>query len=132
MKKLFSVVASVVAALFVLTSCGDKPSAVAEQSMKCLQEKDYKGYVDLIYFSEEDQKAADFEEKKAQYASLVEKTLKEQAEKGIKEYEVVSEEANDSTAVVRMAVTSTAGEVDTTDVKLRKDHTGAWKLENNK
>lgn len=125
-----------VAAMFMFSSCdgGNKPSAVAEQSMKCLQEKDFKGYVDLIYFSEEDQKAADFQEKKDNMASMVEKTLKQQTTEEIKEYKVISEEIQekDSTALVRMEVKYGGDKVDTTDVKLRMNQAGEWKLENNK
>ena len=80
MKKIILSLFVAVAAL-ALWSCGDSntPSAVAEKSVKCLQNSDYEGYVDLLGTGTKDGK--DSEEGKEQLVSL----LREKGEKTMKE-----------------------------------------------
>ena len=136
MKKILFIVAAV-AAIFVFNSCKDSngPSTVAEKSMECLKNKDFKGYTDLLYFDAETLKNPEkVEQEKAAFRSLLEKSFKQKTNgKGdIKSYSVVSEENKDTVAVVKMAVVSTTDEKDTIDVKLRKDPNGEWKLDSKK
>ncbi len=138
MKKILTLVA-VLAAIVVLGSCGSAVSKsetqkVAEKAVKCLQDKDYKGYVDMLYADEDDlanpEKLAQEREQLTQL--LTEKAdaaaKKNQTDNLVADYSFVSEEVNDAEAVVRMAITDGASKVDTTDVKLRKDVNGDWKV----
>ncbi len=134
MKKILFVVAAVVA-VFLLNSCKESPSAVAEKSMECLKNKDFKGYADLLYFDAETQKDPEkVEQEKAAFRGLLEKSFKKKSDgKGeIKSYSVISEENQDSVAIVKMAIVSTTDETDTIDIKLRKDFNGDWKLDSKK
>ncbi|MBQ8046623.1 MAG: hypothetical protein IJ196_01695 [Prevotella sp.] len=144
MKKIVATIV-VLAAVIVLGSCGGATSAsksetqkLAEKSVKCLQDKDYKGYVDLLYFDEADQ--ADPEklaQNKEQLTQLLTEKADASAQKGeadkmVTDYAFVSEEVNEDEATVRMAITDGANKTDTTDVKLRKDINGDWKVVMNK
>lgn len=134
MKKILFVVVAVVA-VFLLNSCKESPSDVAEKSMECLKNNDFQGYTDLLYFDAETLKNPEkVEQQKAAFRSLLEKSLKKKSDgKGeIKSYSVVSEDNQDSVAVVKMAVVSTTDEKDTIDIKLRKDFNGDWKLDSKK
>ena len=55
MKKLYSF-AAVVLLVLVLTACGkhqpNTPEGVATAAMNCIIDKDYEGYVDLMYFKD--------------------------------------------------------------------------------
>ena len=134
MKKL-SIVFSIVVLMFVMTACSsNSPKKVAEKSVQCLVDKDYEGYVDLIYFKESETKSAeDLEKGKQQLAAILkDKVEKEYAKKGgIKSYEAQSEKiAEDGkTANVNMKITYGNGKEEETDIKLCKDDKGEWKLD---
>lgn len=131
MKKLFAIVVCCVAAI-VIASCGDAadntPSAVAEKSMKCLKNKDYKGYVDLMEIKAKD--GASVEETKNGYAAMLASKFQEAEKKtgAMKDYQVLGEEVKDSTAVVKVAV-NYEQKSDTTEVKLKMNKDGDWKLD---
>ncbi|MBQ6653143.1 MAG: DUF4878 domain-containing protein [Prevotella sp.] len=133
MKKLFAIVMSCVAAI-VISSCtgaatdSNTPSGVAEKAMKCLQKKDYKGYVDLM-----DIKATDgstVEQTKATYVAMLQNKFQEAEKKSgeMKDFQIVNEEIKDSTAVVKVAVNYDQ-KSDTTDVKLKLTEKDGWKLD---
>lgn len=129
--KLFALAAMVV--MFGGCSKPNTPSGVAEQAMSCLKSKDYKGYVDLLYFSDKVKKE-DLEKTKQQYVSILESKMSEEFDKqgGIKKYEVASENITDSTANVKMNITYGNDSTKVEDMKLRMDKGGDWKLDSGK
>lgn len=134
MKRL-SFILGVMALVFIMTSCSSNtPKGVAEKSMKCLIEKDYNGYVDLIYTKDDPKESPDeIKQQKETLASL----LKDKAEKeykknkGITSFEIVNEETSEDgeKAKVKMKVTYGNGDVKDEEIELRKDKDGNWKLD---
>ena len=134
MKRL-NFILGVMALVFIMTSCSSNtPKGVAEKSMKCLIEKDYNGYVDLIYTKDDPKESPDeIKQQKETLASL----LKDKAEKeykknkGITSFEIVNEETSEDgeKAKVKMKVTYGNGDVKDEEIELRKDKDGNWKLD---
>ena len=141
MKKILTTVA-VLVAVVLLACCGgglgapakSETQKAAEKAVQCLKDKDYKGYVDMLYANERELASPDkLAQEREQYAELLKGKAEESAKKkGVKDlvvdYSFVSEEVDSLSAVVRMAITDGANNVDTTDVKLRKDVNGDWKI----
>ena len=121
------------AAMFVVCSCTDNsPKGVATKSVKCLQNKDFKGYADLVYLKAKE--GEDVNKQKEMVAGLLEGKYDKKIGKkdGIKSFEVLSEEVAEDgkTAVVKMKVVYGNGEEDNDEaVKLIKDDKGDWKLD---
>ena len=86
MKKLLSI-AIVLCAMIGFTSCGNDaatPSATVEKALKCIQDKDSKGYVALLQVEES---------QKAMMESIADKAFKAAEEKGgLKSWTIKSEE----------------------------------------
>lgn len=121
------------AAVFLMFGCsgGDSPKAVAEKGVRCIQNSDYEGYVDLMYISPKEGEDIDAQ-KKAAVSMLESKAGSALGKKdGVKSYEVVSETiAEDgNTAKVDMKIVYGNGDEDNETVKLRKDDKGDWKLD---
>ena len=121
MRKLLMFAFAIVAACMV-ASCGgsvdgNSPQGVAEKSVECLKNKDFKGYVDQT---------------KAMYVSMLQNKYQEATKKDgdIKSYSFVSEDVKDTIATVKMAVVY-ENKTDTTDVKL-KSKEGKWYLDTGK
>ncbi len=136
MRKLLMFAFAIVAACMV-ASCGgsvdgNSPQGVAEKSVECLKNKDFKGYVDLMYFPTEGKKAEEIEQTKAMYVSMLQNKYQEATKKDgdIKSYSFVSEDVKDTIATVKMAVVY-ENKTDTTDVKL-KSKEGKWYLDTGK
>jgi hypothetical protein len=134
MRKLISLLAIVITAALISSCSSNSPKAVAEKAMKCIMDKDYKGYVNLVYFDESKEKPESIQRNKdATVAILGEKYDKlSEKKKGIKDYKVLSEEVKDSTAVVKMEISYGNGEKENNDVKMKMDKNGDWKIDNNK
>lgn len=132
MKKLLSFAA---VALFVLAlcSCGgaQTPEEVATEAIKCIIDKDYKGYVDLMNFKE-----AKTDEQKQQLAALVQDKMNKEIEKkeGIKDFKVETAEINEEEGKAVVPYTLTYGNGDTKDdkMKLIKTEDGAWMIDSGK
>lgn len=134
MKRLSIVIGIMLTIMFLASCSSNTPTKVAEKSVQCLIDKDYKGYVDLIYFSEKDKgNAEEYEQGKQQLAALLkDKAEKEYKKKGdISSYETITEEtSNDgNTANVKMKIKYGNGTEEDTDIKLRKDNDGNWKID---
>ncbi len=130
MKKVFSVL-TLILALFVLTACNSNtPDGVAEKGMKCMQQKDYAGFVDLVYFGKDKHPTA---EDKKNLEELIRTKAGEAYEKkeGIKSYEVVSEEMSEdgSKAAVKMKIVYNNGTEDDDKISLIKDQEGQWRID---
>ena len=132
MRKLFSF-AAVAVFVLALFSCGgaQTPEEVTTKAIKCIIDKDYKGYVDLMNFKE-----AKTDEQKKQYVALIQDKMdKEMAKKeGIKDFKVGTAEINEEEGKAVVPYTLTYGNGDTKDdkMKLIKTEDGAWMIDSGK
>lgn len=136
MKKLMTIVCAIAAA-FVMTSCsGNSPKSVAEKQVKCLADKDYKGYTELMYFDDEKMSKEEIEETQKQVAEVLERKagpIFEQKGKitGCKATsEEISEDGNEATVELNVKSETKDGkaEEETLTMKLRKNKAGEWKV----
>lgn len=122
--------------MLMLTGCKSEQREVAEQAMECLKKKDFKGYVDLMYFNEND--SADPEQLAKKKESMVQmlegKIAMSEGQKGgwkgVKSYSFVSEQTDSTTSVVKMAYVNNEDKPDTMDIKLQRDAQGQWRIAN--
>ena len=136
MKKILSVTVLVMA-LAMLVACGggNTPSSVVEKSMKCLQDKDYEGYVDLLYIDVKEGEDPEVQRNAvaSMIASKADQTLAKK--QGIKSYEILSEEVTPAeenkpeTAVVTVKIEYGDASTKEETVKLKKDDAGDWKID---
>lgn len=136
MKKILSVT-MLVMALAMLVACGggSTPSSVVEKSMKCLQDKDYEGYVDLLYIDVKEGEDPEVQRNAvvSMIASKADQTLAKK--QGIKSYEILSEEVTPAeenkpeTAVVKVKIEYGDSSTKEETVKLKKDNAGDWKID---
>ncbi len=134
MRKLLISAFAIVAAC-IMAGCGagsvdeNSPRGIAEKSVECLKNKDFKGYVDLMYFPTDGKKAEEIEQTKTMYVSMLQNKYQEatKTQGNIKTYEFVSEEVKDTMATVKMAI-AYENKNDTTDIKL-KNKEGKWYLD---
>lgn len=130
MKKLLSFTA---VCLFVvaLCSCGsaNTPEGVAEKALKCIINKDYQGYVDLMTFKKEMN-----DEGKQQIAALVKDKMDKEMEKkeGIKDYKLGTAEITENKALVPYTLTYGNGETKEDKMKLVKTEEGKWMIDSGK
>lgn len=121
-------------AIIALAACSsNSPKSVAEKAMKSIVDKDYKTYVDLIYFDKAKKSPEDVEKAKEQLREMLqgklEKSIKEKG--AIKSYKVVNEEISEEgdKAVVTFEVSYEDGKTDSTAVQLVNDKDGKWWLD---
>lgn len=133
MKKLMSFVLAVFAIIVLAACSSNSPKSVAEKAMKSIVDKDYKTYVDLIYFDKAKESPEKVEKAKEQLREMLQGKLeKSMKEKGaIKSYKVVNEEISEEgdKAVVTFEVSYEDGKTDSTAVQLVKDKDGKWWLD---
>ena len=130
MKKLFVAFSLALMMMSVMTSCGSSststPSEVALAATKCMQDKDFSGYVDLT--------DADEDSKSMTVAMISEKAAQQiDAKDGITSFEVQNEEIADDgkTAVVNMNITYGNGDTEVKPIKcVNKD--GKWLVSKDK
>lgn len=121
-------------AIIALAACSsNSPKSVAEKAMKSIVDKDYKTYVDLIYFDKAKESPEKVEKAKEQLREMLQSKLEKSIkEKGaIKSYKVVNEEISEEgdKAVVTFEVSYEDGKTDSTAVQLVKDKDGKWWLD---
>ena len=92
MRKLFYSLFATLAVIALVGCSSNSPRNVAEKAIDCSIKEDYRGFLDLVYFSESDK------EKKEGYIQMIEekakKNKKENAPK-IESYEFVSEDVDE-------------------------------------
>lgn len=116
-----------------MAGCGNSntPAALAEKAAGYLQSGDYEAYADLYYFPE-NANPEEVKNKKELVVGLLSEKFEKTKEKngGIKSYEIVSEEVNEEagTAEVSMKVTYGDGSTDDSNLPMKKDADGNWKL----
>ena len=109
----------------VMTSCGssheNSPKGVAEAAVKCLADKDYKGYMNLTNATDQQKEAM---------ASMLEKVGQQAEQKGgMKSHEIVDEDIDEEkgTATVTVKILYENGEEEENKMKMvQKD--GEWLL----
>ena len=119
--------------LFVLAlcSCGSSntPEAVATKAIQCIIDKNYEGYVDLMYFKKE--KSSD--DMKQIVALVKDKMDKELDQKqGIKDFDVEPASIDGDKATVSYKMTYGNGETKEDTMKLIKTEKGEWMIDSGK
>lgn len=122
----------VTAALFMLTLCScseSTPEDVTEKAIKCIIDKDYKGYVDMMYFKKEYT-----DEQKQQLVALVQDKMDKEVEKkeGIKDFSVGTPDVKDNEASVPYTLTYGNGDTKDDRMKLVKNEDGKWMIDSGK
>ena len=130
MKKVLTL-ATVCLFVLALCSCGSSntPEEVTTKAIKCLIDKDYDGYVDMMYFKKEKSN----EDMKQIVALVKDKMDKELEQKqGIKEYKVGTPTIEDKKAVVPYTLTYGNGDTKEDNMKLVKTNDGKWMIDSGK
>ena len=130
MKKVLTL-ATVCLFVLALCSCGSSntPEEVTTKAIKCLIDKDYDGYVDMMYFKKEKSN----EDMKQIVALVKDKMDKELEQKqGIKEYKVGTPTIEDNKAVVPYTLTYGNGDTKEDNMKLVKTNNGKWMIDSGK
>ncbi len=132
MKKLIGIMA-LMAALFIMTSCGggNSPKSVTDKALKAMLDKDYDTFVEYVYLTPKE--GEDIEGSKKMLSGMLQgKAEKTYAKKGgFKSYEILGEQVDEKgeNAVVRVKMVYGDGSEKEDDVKLKKDEKGDWKLD---
>ena len=130
MKKMLSIAA---VALFVLAlcSCGgaSTPEEVTTKAIKCIIDKDYQGYVDLMNFKEDKT-----DEQKEQLAALVKDKMSKEMEKkdGIKDFSVGTAVIEENKATVPYVINYGNGDTKEDKMKCIKTEDGYWMIDSGK
>ncbi|WP_161946442.1 nuclear transport factor 2 family protein [Bacteroides mediterraneensis] len=119
----------VIGALLFLSACSSNtPSAVVEKALDCVVSEDYKGYVDLMQLTEDNDPQVK-EEAKKEFAEMIEKQAAKQGDKEkLKSYEILKEEFSKTGTYARVTFKEVymAGDEHETSLYLVKDKEGKW------
>ena len=133
MKKiLFVAVMCLFAVMF--SGCGGAktPKDVAEKSIKCLKNKDYKGYVELVSLKDEAKMSSEeLKKSREQMAVLRESKISSEVDKkgGIDSYEIGEETIDEDEAKVKATIKYGDGSEKESTIKLKKNEDGDWKID---
>ena len=133
MKKiLFVAVMCLFAVMF--SGCGGAktPKDVAEKSIKCLKNKDYKGYVELVSLKDEAKMSSEeLKKSREQMAVLLESKISSEVDKkgGIDSYEIGEETIDEDEAKVKATIKYGDGSEKESTIKLKKKEDGDWKID---
>ena len=133
MKKiLFVAVMCLFAVMF--SDCGGAktPKDVAEKSIKCLKNKDYKGYVELVSLKDEAKMSSEeLKKSREQMAVLLESKISSEVDKkgGIDSYEIGEETIDEDEAKVKATIKYGDGSEKESTIKLKKNEDGDWKID---
>ena len=126
MKKiLFVAVMCLFAVMF--SGCGGAktPKDVAEKSIKCLKNKDYKGYVELVSLKDEAKMSSEeLKKSREQMAVLLESKISSEVDKkgGIDSYEIGEETIDEDEAKVKATIKYGDGSEKESTIKLKKNY----------
>lgn len=134
MKKASTILCVLILALATISCSSNTPTGVAEKAMKCIQNKNWEGYVDLIHLSDEGKASEEsLKNEKMILTALTSETISKDLEKkgGIKSFETIeeeiSEDGNKAKVTIEVNYGNGSSKKDTT--KLCKDKDGNWKLD---
>ncbi len=121
----------VVGVLLCLSACSSNtPSAVVEKALDCMVSGDYKGYVDLMQLTEDDNPQVK-EEAKKEFAEMIEKQAAKQDDKEkLKSYEILKEEFSKTGTYARVTFKEVymEGDEHETSLFLVKNSEGKWEI----
>lgn len=134
MRKLF-LFATVCLFAVLLSGCtSNSPESVARKSLQCLIDKDYKGYMDLVYISDKNgtRDEAAIEKLRSEWVQLLEQKVdKEYAKKGgLKSYEITKVEMQEDGQKAKVTAKIKYGDdsEEDTDVVLVKTPEDKWMI----
>ena len=136
MKKIMTL-ACAVFAVILMAACGggNSPKAVAEKSLNCIMDKDFKGYAALIYIDEDRYSAEEQEKQRKEMAELIETKIPMAVEingelKGFKTTsEVIAEDGNTATVECTTTYDKNGKKKEETEkINLRKNKAGKWMI----
>ena len=133
MKKiLFVAVMCLFAVMF--SGCGGAktPKDVAEKSIKCLKNKDYKGDVELVSLKDEAKMSSEeLKKSRGQMDVLLESKISSEVDKkgGIDSYEIGEETIDEDEAKVKATIKYGDGSEKESTIKLKKNEDGDWKID---
>lgn len=112
----------------VMTSCSsNSPRSVAEKSLDCIINEDYRGYFDCVYFPD------DKKQEKEAYISMIEEKVQKNQENGKSynkpvSYKFVSEEIDEEAGKAKevFEVTYDNGNTKEETTDLTKEEDGKW------
>ena len=131
MNRLFLALFLTVVSILAL-SCGqgNTPKAITAESIECLQNKDYKGYVDLMLIEKDGTPIPDADKEK--FVDIMKQKCEVALETkgGIKDYELLGEEINEEegTATVKAKIIYGDGSTDESETCLKLDENKNWKI----
>lgn len=130
-KKLFPLLVIVLALCMAGCGSSNTPSAVAEKAVNYLKDGNYEAYAELFYHPEN--ATPEEVEKQKQFVVSLFKEKYEKSKKqngGIKSFEILSEEVDEEagTATVSLVLTYEDGSTDDSELTMKKDEKGDWKL----
>ena len=133
MKKiLFVAVMCLFAVMFSCCGGAKTPKDVAEKSIKCLKNKDYKGYVELVSLKDEAKMSSEeLKKSREQMAVLLESKISSEVDKkgGIDSYEIGEETIDEDEAKVKATIKYGDGSEKESTIKLKKNEDGDWKID---
>ena len=121
----------IIVILSIFSSCdkfGTKQLSAEEtvkQSIECLIDKDYRGYLDLMYL-ENEEKLDSLNEKKNLVARWMEDVFKEN-DMEYKSYKIIDSQIHDSTALFMDDIKMKPMNLSSHPIRLRKNNKGIWK-----
>ena len=136
MKKiLFAFIAVVtIVTMWSCSGVNSSPTSVSEAAIKCMQDKDFEGYVDLMYVKEK--KGKSVEKQKQELLALIAEKGDKMIEKknGIQSWEIISEEiAEDgNSAKVNAKIIYGDGSSEDQTFKTCKTEDGKWMIDSGK
>ena len=118
----------------MFSGCGGAktPKDVAEKSIKCLKNKDYKGYVELVSLKDEAKMSSEeLKKSREQMAVLLESKISSEVDKkgGIDSYEIGEETIDEDEAKVKATIKYGDGSEKESTIKLKKNEDGDWKID---
>ncbi|WP_308763924.1 DUF4878 domain-containing protein [uncultured Bacteroides sp.] len=130
MKTIFKSLCGVGALLFMSACSSNTPSAVVEKALDCTLAGDYKGYVDLMQLTDDEDPQAE-EKARKDLADLIEKQVAKQSDKEkLVSYEILKEELSKTGTYARVTFKEVykSGEENETSIYLVKDKEGQWEI----
>lgn len=118
----------------MFSGCGGAktPKDVAEKSIKCLKNKDYKGYVELVSLKDEAKMSSEeLKKSREQMAVLLESKISSEVDKkgGIDSYVIGEETIDEDEAKVKATIKYGDGSEKESTIKLKKNEDGDWKID---
>ena len=121
----------VVGMLSFMSACSSNtPSAVVEKGLNCVLSGDYKGYVDLMQLTDDNDSQAT-EEAKKEFAEMIETQASNQSDKErLKSYEILKEEFSKTGTYARGTLKEVymTGDEHETALYLVKNKKGQWEI----